>query len=698
MSSADNSRQPDSHRALPVIVYFEEDDFARAALSGSRKLNRISWHADAVAPTDFLVLITTSEQLLTKYRQELPSDGLRVIALSDNRFSDPELDAAVFGYLPADTPGPLIDRFVENALNDIRAEMLHRELLERVKASADEIDELNRIGIALSAEHEIRQLFEMILTKARQITSADAGSIYLVEGGAVDSTPVLASPSGAAPRATHPGPELVPRDSSVPSQPLRLRFAWMQNETISLRVQEMAMEANHASIAGHVALTGDCVQLDDAYMIPPELPFTIDRSFDAKLGYHTKSILAVPMRNEKDEVVGVLQLMNCKRDFAAKLTSRSAVTAQVLPFTAHHRELILSLASQAGVALQNSRLLTSIEDLFEGFVRASVIAIEERDPTTFGHSFRVAQMVLALATEVNRITTGPLAEVQFTPHQMKELRYAALLHDFGKVGVRENVLLKATKLYPEQLELLRQRLLLAKRTAEAESLREQLDFLLDHGELAYRTYREAEAKARLGEYWAKLDALWNSVQRSNLPTITPQLVCAQLAEAAGLKYEGLDGISRPLLTEEEARLLSIPKGSLDPEERAQMEAHVIYTVRFLSQIPWTTELRGVTAIAAGHHEKLNGSGYPYQLSSSNIPVQTRMITIVDIFDGLTASDRPYKRAVTPEEALEILRSEVDSGAIDPDLFGVFVELVRQRVHKGEGHEQSSVLADHSALA
>ncbi len=681
---------------LPEVAYFEGDVAARAVLGGLCKFNQVPW--DVLAPDSIpaKVLITASEQALVERWGSLQRRGVRIIALSDTRYKNPWLDVAVFAYLPPSTPPPLVERIIENALHDIDLDNLHHELTERLRATSGEIDELNRIGVALSAEHQIPKLLEMILTKARQITAADAGSIYLVEGGQDDSLQGSASsPYAFAPewRPSVPGSlqaEDIPR-------PRSLRFAWAQNDTVSVPFEETIVEISEDSIAGHVALTGECVHLEDAYNPPPGLPYAINRSFDTRLGYRTKSILAVPMRNEKDEVVGVLQLMNSRRDPAAKLTSLAAMAAQVVPFTVHHRELILSLASQAAVALQNSRLLASIENLFEGFVRASVIAIEERDPTTCGHSFRVAQMALALAAAVNRTTTGPLAQIQFTPNQMKELRYAALLHDFGKVGVREDVLLKATKLYPAQLESLRHRFLFAKRTAEAESLRAQLEFLLAHGEVAYRQ-NEQQTEASLREYWDELDSLWNSVQQSNLPTVTPESVCTQLAEAASCTYSDLDGISQPLVTKEEASLLSIPKGSLDPEERAHIEAHVINTVRFLSQIPWTAEVRGVIAIAAGHHEKLNGSGYPYRLTAAAIPVQTRMLTIVDTFDALTASDRPYKKALSPEGALEILRAEVNAGAIDPELFELFAGLVHQGVHTGELRDQSSALADESAIA
>ncbi len=694
--SARADGQAEFFQGLPAVAYFEWDVAARAVLGGLCKFNQVPWDVLALRSIPAKVLITASEQALAERWESLQRSGVRIIALSDTRYENPWLDVAVFAYLQPSTPPPLVERIIENALHDIELGNLHHELTERLRATSGEVDELNRIGVALSAEHNIPKLLEMILTKARQITAADAGSIYLVECGPDDSLRGSASSPYAFAPEWRPSVSDPLHAEDIP-RPRNLRFAWVQNDTVSAPLEEMIVEISEDSIAGHVALTGECVHLEDAYNPPPGLPYAINRGFDTRLGYRTKSILAVPMRNEKSEVVGVLQLMNSRRDPAAKLTSLAAVAAQVVPFTVHHRELILSLASQAAVALQNSRLLASIENLFEGFVRASVIAIEERDPTTCGHSFRVAQMTLALAAAVNRTTTGPLAQIQFTPNQLKELRYAALLHDFGKVGVREDVLLKATKLYPAQLESLRHRFLFAKRTAEAELLRAQMEFLLAHGEVAHRQ-NEEQTEARLREYWDELDSLWNSIQQSNLPTVTPEGVCTHLANAASCTYSALDGTPQPLVTREEASLLSIPKGSLDPEERTHVEAHVIKTVRFLSQIPWTAEVRGVIAIAAGHHEKLNGSGYPYRLTAAAIPVQTRMLTIVDTFDALTASDRPYKKALSPEGALKILRAEVDAGAIDPDLFELFVGMVHQGAHTGELRDQSSSLADESAIA
>jgi HD-GYP domain-containing protein (c-di-GMP phosphodiesterase class II) len=518
----------------------------------------------------------------------------------------------------------------------------------RLAAAFAEIDELNRIGAALSAQREIPKLLAMILTKSRQITGADAGSVYLVE---TDGEDFVAS---SEPRPDGQG---------------GLRFALAQNDSVQVPFREVTIEISHASIAGHVALTGDTVILEDAYHLPKDVPYAINRSFDRNSGYRTKSILAVPMRDQKGKVVGVLQLINAKRG-AVPLNSHAAVAAHVIPFTQRHRDLIISLASQAAVALENSRLVTAIERLFEGFVRAAVIAIEQRDPTTCGHSFRVANLTLALAEAVNREQTGPLAQVQFTSDKLKEIRYAALLHDFGKVAVREDVLVKAAKLYPAQLEVLRHRFTMAKCSQESEMLRARLAFVLEHGETAYRC-EEARFERELRQQLNELDDFWKFIQRANLPTVSPEGEFDQLAVIAGRLYEDLDGTRRPLLTSDEVRLLSIRKGSLDEKERTQIEAHVAHTYSFLSQIPWTAEVRGVPIIAHAHHEKLNGSGYPRRLLAPEIPLQARMIAIADIFDGLTAADRPYKKAISPEQALAILEAEVAAGQLDPDLFQIF---------------------------
>jgi len=317
-------------------------------------------------------------------------------------------------------------------------------------------------------------------------------------------------------------------------------------------------------------------------------------------------------------------------------------------------------------------LYESIQRLFEGFVRASVIAIEARDPTTSGHSFRVANLTVALAEAVDRTDSGPFADLSFTRSEMKEIRYASLLHDFGKVGVREEVLVKAKKLYPAQFDLIKQRFQFVKRSMEAEGLKKRLDYVLAHSRDEYLK-QAPQFDSELAKQIEELDGYLKLVLQSDEPTVLPEGNFDRLLDIAARRFFDTEDVERPLLNEDEVRMLSIRKGSLDDAERLQIESHVVHTYNFLEQIPWTKEIRNIPSIARGHHEKLNGKGYPYKLSAPEIPVQTRIMTISDIFDALSATDRPYKRAVGLDRALQILEFAVKDGELDPALYELFKE-------------------------
>jgi hypothetical protein len=255
---------------------------------------------------------------------------------------------------------------------------------------------------------------------------------------------------------------------------------------------------------------------------------------------------------------------------------------------------------------------------------------------------------------------------------MRTIRYASLLHDFGKVGVREDVLIKAKKLYPAQLDLVRARFRLARRSREAESLEERLAFLLAHGRDAYLD-RLPHIEALLSERVCQLEQCLAAIEATNEPSLLGTEASNRLREIAAIEFVDVDGAHHPLLGEDEVRLLSIRKGSLSEAERVQIESHVLHTFQFLTQIPWTREISRIPAIAVGHHEKLNGTGYPNRLSAPDIPIQTRMMTISDIFDALSAADRPYKKAVPVERALDILGDAVKDGELDADLFALFTK-------------------------
>jgi HD-GYP domain-containing protein (c-di-GMP phosphodiesterase class II) len=378
------------------------------------------------------------------------------------------------------------------------------------------------------------------------------------------------------------------------------------------------------------------------------------------------------MRNAKSEVLGVLQLINAKSDPAARLRSEADVAAHVQPFHERSVRLALSLSSQAAVAYENRKLYNDIQILFEGFVQAAVTAIEQRDPTTSGHSVRVAAYTQGLAEIVDQVSTGPYSASHFDHEQMKEIRYAALLHDFGKVGVREDVLVKAKKLYPLQVELVKQRFDYIRKEVEVGMVRRKLQMFLerDRGDALGEIARLSE------DFEQRLDRIQDYLEfilQTNEPTLMEQGQFRKLNEIAKQSFLDSKGSELPYINSDEMRLLSIPKGSLDAAERQQIESHVLYTFNFLSQIPWTKELRGVPEIARAHHEKLNGAGYPYKLHGDQIPLPTKMMTICDIFDALTASDRPYKRAVPIERALSILDECVQANEIDAELFRLFRE-------------------------
>lgn len=521
-----------------------------------------------------------------------------------------------------------------------RSRQQNRKAQQELERVAADLATLNAIGVALSAERDSNALLELILTKSRKITCCDAGSLYLVEqeeGG---------------------GRHLV--------------FKVAQNDSLEVPFRRFTLPIDHHSIAGYVAESGQALNLKDAYRTG-SLPFQIDRKFDRESGYRTKSMLVVAMKNHKDEVIGVLQLINAKKHRQAKLTSPGAVRREVLPFTPRSQDLAASLASQAAVAVENNLLYRDIQNLFESFVEAAVVGIELRTPMTVGHSKRVAALTLGLAEAVNRAGVGPYKDVHFAPADLQEIRYAAILHDFGKVGVREEVLTKAKKLAPEQLNLIKERFLRVRKTLELKAARRKLEFLQRNGKQNYRPVF-ARIDEEFRQRFAQLDEFFTVICQANEPMLLPEEKTAEkLREIGNWTSQWPEDILEPLLTPKELELLSIRQGSLDAAERTEIQSHVRKTFDFLKQIRWTKELNNIPRIARAHHERLDGSGYPDGLRSEEIPLQSRMMAIADIFDALTAADRPWKPAVPVELALSIIRQEVNSGLLDPHLFQLFLD-------------------------
>jgi len=534
---------------------------------------------------------------------------------------------------PADAPPAALRELLRVALQNSVLKLDVKQLEEHARRQHRQFEELNRIGIALSAERDIDKLQEFILTTMRQLTNADGASLWV---------------------------------KTVEDDVPKLFLASSQNFSIDNTYQAFKVPVDEKSVVGYTVTMGTSQIYDDAYNPPPGKPQG-GRGFDAQYGYRTKSMLTVPMRNYNSDVVGAVQLINAKRRFDVKLTV-DTVEQEVVSFRPDDLEMIESIASQAAVAIDNKTLLDSIQALFDGFVQASVTAIEQRDPTTAGHSGRVEKLTGGLARAVTEIAVGKYRDVRLTEEQFKELRYACLLHDFGKVGVREHILIKAKKLVPGQLEVIQARFEFVQRSVQVKYATEKLEAIRsDSTDLE----QLLDIDRRLEEDLRQLRLWFDAIASANEPTVLPEDKASMLEVLSRQTYVDMSGQEHPMLYPQEFRFLSIRKGTLDEQERLEMESHVTHSFHFLSKIPWTPVMRGIPEIAYGHHEKLDGSGYPRGLTDPQIPIQTKMMTISDIYDALTAQDRPYKRAVPLQRAMDILHEEASMGKLDKELLEIF---------------------------
>jgi HD-GYP domain-containing protein (c-di-GMP phosphodiesterase class II) len=526
----------------------------------------------------------------------------------------------------------------------LRAHLSLEEELEEarreLKRARSALRELTKVGMALMSERDPTQLFDLILTQARALTTSDAGSLYLVE-----------------------------RDQE--GRPF-LHFLRSQNDTLpDLPSLTFKLPLDQYSIAGYAATTGKPLVLEDVYELPPGMPFAHNRAFDEKHGYRAKSMLVVPMIDHKDRVVGVLQLINRKRDARGRIRTDADSDEWVLPYTDREVAIVSSLAGQAAVSIENGRLYRDIENLFAGFIKAAVTAIDKRDPTTSGHSVRVTELTCDMARLITEQTEGPFADKSFSDEEMKQLRYAGLLHDFGKVSVSEETLVKKNKLPPVLEARVEARFALIRKTFEAEAAHARARAIADKGKEGAAADLAA-IDARLAADLARIQRYWTAVQDANIPRVLDEDAAAVLEEIARQTFVDPDGKEQPYLTPRELHFLQIRRGSLDEDERRQIESHVVHSYDFLLEIPWTEELSRIAEIVRGHHEKLDGSGYPDGATAEKLSLETRIMTVCDIFDALTASDRPYKRAMPVEKALEILRLEAERGMLDKDVVDLFV--------------------------
>ncbi len=570
--------------------------------------------------------------------------------------SDVELDEAGLDVLPSDVDVtalvapvglPRLLLVLRSRAEAIAQRMAAASLELELERSRHENDMLISIGRALSQERDIQSLLSIILRRACEVTNADAGSIYVVEGSNEDVSQ------------------------------RKLRFAASQNDSRTLPPAGRTFQVSASSISGQCVLSGDRINVPDLYTLDEPgsgnnpWGFIHDRSFDDAYRYQTRSVLAVPMISARGEVIGVIQLINRRAKGWITLDLPSDFDSGVIPFDDVSEAYIFALASQAGIALENVLLYEEVKTLFDGFVKAAVSAIEARDPTTSGHSERVAELTVGLAKVVNRSESGYYREVRFSKDDLTQIQYAALLHDFGKVGVREHILVKAKKLYEHERELILQRFQLIKRGYKIEGLESKVRYLMEASR-EQLSERLATVDHEVSSKLVELDGVIQFILSANEPTVLDEGSFERIAEIAGMRFQLDDGAETAFLTHGEACSLQIRRGSLTEAERLEINSHVTHSFQFLSRIPWSRTLRDVPAIAGAHHERLDGSGYPRKLRGDQIPIPARMMAISDIYDALTASDRPYKKAMTAERALDIVGSEVKRGQLDAELFEVFV--------------------------
>ena len=594
-----------------------------------KEFTRLPGSTSVVSQAQGRALLLTGERELG----EVPLENLRAYDICDRAL----------------TPGLLTFK-LNKAIKEVEFE-------EEVRARGVEdenrrkaLDSMNEIGMALSTEKDLGKLLDLIVTKSREMTWADAGSLYLIE---VDPAK--------------------PEDPHNYLANKKMRFQVTQGDSKPTPFKSFVVDISRRSIYGNAAITQEHISIPDVYHLDANLEYSWGgKEFDASTGYRTMSMLAVPMVNWRGETIGVIQLINRKVDRSIKLEDPATCEQYIQPFTAHDVRMARSIASQASIAIQNTQLVNSIRTLFDGFIAASVKAIESRDPTTSGHSQRVATLTVGLAQKVSDLNLAQFGGVQYSHENLQEIRYASLLHDFGKIGVREHVLVKAKKLYPEEMTHVMDRFEAIRSNLKLAEMQHQIE-----------TYASVKGKARgrvLKEIQERMDANLKEAQEflefirmCNEPTVLAQGGFERLHDIAKREFQNSLGENVPFLKDKELISLSVPKGSLNDNDRREIESHVTHTYKFLSTIPWTPDLRRVADIAYAHHEKLDGTGYPNKLNAEQIPLQAKMMTIADIYDALTAQDRPYKKALPPERALNILAEEAKGGHIDKALLDVFIQ-------------------------
>ena len=508
----------------------------------------------------------------------------------------------------------------------------------------NQISNMSAIGLALSKEKDMDKLLEMILLEAKRISNADGGTLYMMTDDQRLKFSIMITDSLNIHMGGTSGKE-------IPFYPVKL---YMDDG-----------QPNKTMIAANAGLTGDTINIPDAYKAKG-FDFAGTKAFDEKTGYRSKSFLTVPLKNHEDEIIGVLQLLN----------AQDIKTKKVIPFSDSVQKSVEALSSQAAVAITNKNLIKDLEVLFESFIKLIASAIDAKSPYTGGHCSRVPEITMMLAESVNEINDGPFAGIQFTDKEMYELKIAAWLHDCGKVATPEAVVDKGTKLETiyDRIHTVATRFEVLKRDEEIKYLKKQLKIQKDDS-LIENQKKEALKKART-LYLKRIKQQEDDksfIEESNVGgEFMSQDRKDRVNKIASYRWKD-NGSPKPFFSEDEVYNLCISRGTLTPEERKIINDHIVVTIDMLEQLPYPKHLRNVPEFAGGHHEKLDGTGYPKGLNHSEMSVQAKIMAIADIFEALTARDRPYKKGKTLSQAMRILGFMKNDAHIDTELFEVFVK-------------------------
>lgn len=482
------------------------------------------------------------------------------------------------------------------------------------------VKKLNEIGIALSIEKDIEKLLDLILEECMEITKSDAGSLYIIEQTEKEKF---------------------------------LKFKIAKNFSRNVPFAEIKMPLDNKSLAGYSALKSEILNIKNVEEYTKDKNIEYNKKFQDEINYKVASMLVVPMKNYSQEVVGVIQLINKKSDYQKKLEDKEQIDEEVLNYTKDEEEIVGSLTSQASILLERTKLYKDIEDLFSSFVETMVATIDARDTTTSGHSRRLAGYTLGFAEAINRVNYGKYKDYFFSKEEIKELYYAALLHDVGKIGVREEVLIKRHRLTDDRMRIVKYKFELLRKELELKQMSNTL---------------EIESNI-LNE----IDEMYNFLDEMNKRGFIKPEEEERVKTIGKIKFIDVDNKEKDLLDLFEIENLIVKKGNLTDKEKYEMNSHVTYSYEILKKINWLNTLKNIPIIAGCHHEKIDGSGYPWGKKGDDIPLQSKIITILDIFEALTARDRAYKPPMPVEKAIQILEFELKDNHLDKDLFEIFIK-------------------------